>query len=242
MRVGVNQGESRVLAENAAKSRAVRRLVGVMAVTAVGVLQAAETLPPADEGPRDLSFVEFRTNLLAAVDKRDAAYLQSVLHTAVAGSAAKDSGAKAFVARWQPQRADSEVWPLLKAILNLGGAYVRSDDGVQFCAPYVFTHFPAALDRASHGVLIQKGVVLKRAPSAVSADVAVPDYAILKMKDWRSVADEGSSRSVTWLKVTAPDGGDGYVRPNAIRGPNDYHVCFVSDDKSWRLVSFGAVK
>ena len=231
-----------MLAENAAKGRAVRRLVGVIAVTAVGALQAAETLPPADEGPRDLSFVEFRTQLITAVDKHDAAYLQSILHASVAGSSAKDAGAKAFVARWQPQRANSEVWPLLKAILNLGGAYVRSDDGVQFCAPYVFTHFPAALDRASHGVLIQKGVVLKRAPSAVSADIAVPDYAILKISDWRSVADQGSSRSVTWLKVTAPDGSDSYVRPDAIRSPNDYHACFVSDDTHWRLVSFGAAK
>lgn len=217
-------------------------VLGLLTLGIAGQLQAAEQLPPADEGPRDTSFVEFRTKLLAAVEKRDVEFLRSIVDPAIAAATPNGGGAKAFFARWHPERSDSDLWPLLKTILGMGGAYVRSDDGVQFCAPYVFTHFPSSLDVTGHAVVVQKGVALKRAPSNSAADVAIPDYAILKVQDWRSVPDQGGSRTVTWLKVAAPDKGEAFVRHDWIRGPNDYHACFISDDAHWRLVGFAVVR
>ena len=232
MRDGANRGIGRFQS----------RWFASLALMVVGMAQAADQLPPADEGPRDASLVAFRTKLIAAVEKHDVEFLRSIVDPAIAVATPNDGGAKAFFARWQPERADSQFWPLLKNILAMGGAYVRSDDGVQFCAPYVFTHFPSELDVTGHAVLIQKGVSLRRGPALTATSVQTPDYAILKVKDWRSVADQGGDRNANWLKVVGADGGEAYARHDWVRGPNDYHACFLSGDTRWRMVSFAVVR
>lgn len=211
-------------------------LISILASTAIHAGDEAEKLYPVDEASRDATLMEFRRELLRAVEARDAAHLESVLSPRVVSSFGGRLGGAEFVRRWQPQSPDSEVWPVLQKILSLGGGFIRSERGVKFCAPYVFTSFPDRHDIFGFGAITAREALLKGEPRGSADTVAVLAYDIVKVNDWRSVAgSDDSARS--WVKVTTLDGREGYVPASVIRSPTDYHACFTKARREWKITS-----
>jgi hypothetical protein len=196
-------------------------------------------LYPVDEADRDLSFVKFRQNLLQIIRNRDPeTFVKYVSRNVYAGSKDK-RGMRNFVDVWQPQDSESDLWPTLEVILKMGGGFVRSEKGVQFCAPYVFTNFPDNLDIYGHGVIIAENVPLKSAPLSAAQNVSLLSYDLLKVEDWRSVEEKSEKQRVTnWIKVSTLSGYSGYVDKKMVRSPTDYSACFLFKPKTgWKIIS-----
>jgi len=201
------------------------------------IAEKKQQLLPVDEAERDLSFVEFRQQLQTIIKNRDPEGFVKFVSQQVSGSDG-ERGMGNFVKSWKPEAIDSELWPTMEGILNLGGGFVRSERGVTFCAPYVFTNFPDDLDIYGHGAIIADKVPLKSAPIHTAQNVAILSYDLLKVEDWRSVAEKSSNQIISWIKVSTMDGRKGYVDKKFVRSPTDYSACFLFTAKTgWKMTS-----
>lgn len=194
-------------------------------------------LIPEDEAERDVSLMEFRQKVMEIIRGKDAEGLQYVLDDRVSTSSNKRSTKQKFNSIWKPEAIDSELWHTLDTILNMGGGFVRSERGVKFCAPYIFTNFPVELDIYGHGAVIQENVELKAAASRKSQTLTQLSYNVVKVEDWRSVVD-ATGGNTRWLKVRTLAGKEGYVDKRTIRSPSDYSVCFLNrPTEGWKIIS-----
>jgi len=192
---------------------------------------------PQDESGRDLELQAFEKQLEAAVDQRNAAQLMSLVSNEISVSSKRAGGVKIFEKTWHPESRNSDLWPTLAQILKLGGGFLRSERGVKYCAPYTFVDFPSNLDIYGHVIVIQNNVPLKGHPSLNSVTITNLSYNVLRVEDWRSVADE-NNEAVRWLKVKTLGGQGGYVEKKDVRSPTDYSACFLHEDSTgWKLVS-----
>ncbi len=194
-------------------------------------------LLPVDHAERDLSFYEFRQKMLQAIDQKEPEILMNMLDQRIWVDH-KKRGMKHFLKLWQPESADTELWSVLGAVLNMGGTFVRSELGVQFCAPYVYTTFPDSLDPFGYGAVIKKRTVLKAGSSRSSRTISTLSYDLVKVHDWRSVSDSDGEHISNWIKVTSLNGQEGYVDKSDVRSPTDYAACFLyTNNKGWKLNS-----
>ena len=201
-----------------------------------GIVNAEQMLPE-DEAVRDLSLLEFRKNLLKAVETKDVTSFMALVDEKVSVSSKGRGGHEAFKKAWNPELPESELWQVLKPIINMGGTFVRSERGVEFCAPYVFTNFPSHLDIYGHAVITKDNVLLKSGPSNSTSTVRKLSYDVVQIKDWRSVKD-ALGGEIRWLKVKTLSGQDGYIDKTILRSPSDYAACFLQrSGKDWKLIS-----
>ena len=197
----------------------------------------AYQLLPVDEGGRDLEFADFRSKLLQVVLAKEPEVLVTMIHQRVFNGIREKRGMKHFVRKWEPESVDSEIWSTLQQILTMGGGFVRSEIGVEFCAPYVFSHFPDNLDIFAHGAVIGEQVPLKKEPSDNAKTKKQLSHDLIKVLDWVSISDK-SGTGVNWLKVTTLKGDKGYVNRQLVRSPSDYSACFLKTKKhGWILSS-----
>lgn len=187
-------------------------------------------LPPVDQAASDPSFVRFRAALIAAVDRKDAAFIERVLAPDIKVSFGGESGAADFRAAWRPEQPDSKLWSTLGAILRLGGSF---EPGGSFVAPYTFSHFPDDLDPFESLVVIGSGVALRAEPKPDGALLARLGFEIVRpgQPDGPEAAGAGA-----WTKVIAANGHLGYVAAHLVRSPLDYRAGFARRDGEWRLV------
>ncbi len=195
-------------------------------------------LLPEDEAERDQRFFEFRQRFLTAVQRREPETLVTMISSNVINDSGVAKGMQSFIKQWRLDAIDSTLWDTLEAILTRGGSFIRYERGVMFCAPYVFTHFPDDMDLFKHGVILDKQVFLKDLASLQSDSLRELSHDVVRVLDWRPVKDPVSD-SLAWIKIaTLDDGSEGYVRQDQIRGPADYHACFVQRrDRGWKLHS-----
>lgn len=209
-------------------------------VLGTGVCHADEPrkLPPEDEAARDPTFVQFRNELLDAVKNREPERFINYIDARVIGGRNVPRGAKPFVDHWRIDAVDSDLWTVLESIMRHGGNFVRSEVGVEFCAPYVFASFPDDLDRLTHGVVLDQGVRMMSEPSSNSTLVATLDYDIVLVKDWVAIADSNNTPNLKWSSVTTMDGLSGYVNSKSLRSPTEFSACFIQrEGRGWKLLS-----
>lgn len=197
----------------------------------------AYQLLPADEANRDLEFVEFRARMIEAVENKEPEVLVTMIAPRVFNGLNEKRGMKRFLEKWEPESVDSELWSTLKPILTMGGGFVRSEKGVEFCAPYVFSHFPDDMDIFAHGAVISENVALKKEPSVKSKTLRSLSYDLVQVQDWVSTQDK-ANEAVNWIKVVTMKGDAGYVNRRFVRSPSDYSACFLKTKRrGWKLNS-----
>lgn len=200
-----------------------------------GLAMQVGKLYPVDESARDHSFAVFRRRLLAALKRRDRKHLMSVVHPEVKNGFGDDDGAAKFAAQWQVERPDSQVWQVLSNAFALGGTFEHTSGEKMFCAPYVSTRFPDALDAFTHQVVVAKKVNVRSRPSAMAPVTGVLSYDIVKI----AKAEEGKDGRGGWVKVVLKD-GERYIPKSLIRSPLDHRVCFTRVGGKWLLTSLVA--
>ena len=126
---------------------------------------AANRLCPTDEAQRDPSFAAFRTQMIAALDAKDATKLRAMISPNVRTSFGGDS------------HFDDSLWPELSNALRLGGSFREG----MFWAPYVYANWPESFDAFQYVAAIHDGVPIYAKADANSEVVKRVDWEILKL-------------------------------------------------------------
>src|SRR5947208_690365 len=93
--------------------RALCAIVGAMVFS--GRCAEASKLYPVDEGPRDPSFLAFRNQLIAAVQRHDLRFIHRILDPHVTAS----FGDMTFEQVYEGKHPQADLWKELSAILSL---------------------------------------------------------------------------------------------------------------------------
>jgi hypothetical protein len=194
---------------------------------------------PVDEAAKDASWTAFRARLLKALQARDRKFVLDIVDRNVRNSFGQENGLAEFRRQWEPDAADSPLWPKLSSALFLGSAYVAQHKGpVRVCAPYVLPKWPVEIDPHGHGAITVRETLLKAAPDATSPTLQTLSHEIVAVLDWE-VADRDPGVRQRWVKVRAR-AGEGYVAEEHVRSPLEHTACFARGAGGWRLVALVA--
>lgn len=200
--------------------------------------QSERRLLPVDEASKDVSFKIFRDKLLAAVRRRDAKYVLSVVDPDIKNGFAGEDGVANFRKQWKINNAKSPLWDELLFVLTRGGAFQMEGGNKMFTAPYIYSSFPGNLDAFEYSAITENHVGLYARPSASARLVANLSYHIVKVDFNNSVKASANSDSYTWVKVTTLGGKTGFVRGNFVRSSIDYRAGFEKKRGQWKMTFF----
>ena len=196
------------------------------------------SLPLSDEADRDDSFVEYRNALSQSVKFREPEQFVTLVNIRVLGGYDTGQGMQEFAQAWRIDAIDSPLWPTMEQILALGGGFVRSNKGAQFCAPYVFTDFPETLDPRTHGVVVSDNASLMDEPSFTANVIGSLAYDLVKVDDWKGVSVQTPSGATeNWVQIKSLKGPQGWLSRKEVRSPLDPHACFVLSGGKWSMIS-----
>lgn len=196
--------------------------------------------PPVDDAAQAPSFVAFRTQLLEALRRRDAA--QVLTH--VDESIYEIGGKEAFAQALSSNRGDDDYFRLLARVLEHGGAFTttrgRTVGRREFCAPYVYSNFPRPVpesltDEVDPWAVIQRDVIVRSRASDAAPAIERLSYELVKTTGAHSGHESRFSR---WYEVELAESKRGWVAASALMNPADYHACFARIGERWLLVDF----
>jgi len=200
--------------------------------------KALSSLPFNDEGARDNSFFAYRQALMESVKFREPERFVTMVDIGVLGGHNTLGGMQDFAAKWRIDAIDSPLWSTMDSLLSLGGGFVRSNKGVQFCAPYVFVDFPDELDLRAHGVVIAEQARLMDEPAFNASVLASLDHDLVRVHDWKGMkVTNQNGEKETWVEVTSLKGPVGWLPRSEVRSPLDPHACFLLRGEKWSMVS-----
>ena len=194
---------------------------------------AEPKLLPIDESAKDATFTKFKQALVAAVEKRDAKFIESILTSDALASFGEDRGIGGFRRTYGIQEPTAPFWRELQSALGLGGTFTLARK--EFTTPYVAARWPEKFDAMEYVALTAKDVVIHAAANAESKEVARLSYSILKL-----ASENGTGDKKEWAAVELPKGGIGFVPVSALRSPLNYRAQFRREGNQWKLASFVA--
>jgi hypothetical protein len=206
-----------------------RRLLLLFLSTTIA--SAEPQLLSIDESSKDKGFAAFKKDLTAAIEKRDAKFIESILTSDVLASFGEEKGPKGFQRIYDFKKADAPFWREFAGVLALGGIFTRGR--TEFTAPYVFAEWPEDFDAIEYVALTAKDVVVRSAANAESKEIARLSYSILRL-----AAESDSPGQQPWVAVHNPKGGIGFVPASAMRSALNYRAQFRREFKAWKLASF----
>ena len=213
--------------------RTILVLLILVSASVSDVFGQVQKLYPIDEAAKDPTFFTFRARLVQAVQRRDSAYLLSIISPKIETSFGGDGGIEEFKTMWKPERAQSEVWSELAKVLSLGGAFDK--DGI-FEAPYISAKWPETRDGFALGAIIGEKVRVRAAPQISSSIMRELAFDIVEVPEWDKNKARGEKRD--WIKVKLSDGQSGYVAEEFIRSPIDYRAGFAKQEGRWVMIFF----
>jgi hypothetical protein len=177
-------------------------------------VETPNRLCPSDHAELVPSFVEFRTELLDVVEKRDETRLRAMLDPKIRTSFGDGGGIADF-------KTSDTIWRELETILKLGGNFNEGN----FWAPYVYASWPEAVDAFSHVAAIRKGVVIRATPESSGSEVATVDWEILELIPGKQTPG--------WRHVRTADKKEGWASDADVRSPIGYRAGFSKDSGQW---------
>lgn len=203
----------------------------------IGAAGQEKYVKPVDEAGQDPSFAAFRTKLIAAAERRDSAYVISILDRNVKLSFGGDEGVADFRKMWKIGTRNSPFWKEFLTVMRNGGRFFREGGTAQFHAPYTFGGFPEGLDPFDAFAIFGKDVNLRKHPSTTAPVVARLSYNVVEIQP-ETVPKSGRSEYPEWWEVKTLGGLRGYVRKEYVRGEVDYRAGFAKRQGRWRMVFF----
>lgn len=201
--------------------------------------QELRKLPPVDEAAADVSWQSFKKRLMAAIEKRDRAFVLSILDRNVRNQDARARGIPTFRKQWELDTADSPFWSELAVALQLGGAYMtrEKEKGVkEFCAPYLLARWPFDIEPTNHGAIVARDVLVQAEPSSAAESLGTLSYDIVPVSDWE-IDDKTAGAKQKWVRIRY-QGRNGFVPEEQIRSPIEHAACFARGPNGWRMTGF----
>ena len=192
---------------------------------------------PVDEAAEDKSFLEVRKKLIDAAERKDSAYIMSILDPNVRVSFGGDAGVEDFKKFWEITTGDTRFWEEFLPVIKNGGRWHRENGRrTIFTAPYSFDGFPGDLDAFEHFVVFGSEVNLREAPEMNGKVLEKLSYNVVRVDDENFV--EGSEEKVDWYLITTLTGKTGWVKAEYIRSPIDYRAGFEKKGGKWKMIFF----
>lgn len=192
---------------------------------------------PVDESGSDPSLLAFIDHLRKIVSVRDTSALFRALDSSVVVSHGGGMyGVKDFSETWElntPER--SELWKVLKRILNMGGTW-EDKDGRCFCIPYThsdkaFRQFEHEFDWYFTAVCVSSGVKVYQEPDTQATEKAVLQYDIVEMDP------DFMKKDFTKIR-TIDQNIQGYVLTGDLIYSADHCLILRKTGDNWKITGF----
>ncbi len=195
---------------------------------------------PVDEAAKDRSFLAFRTRLIAAAERKDAKFIDSIIDPDIKISFGIENGAANFRKFWNPEAKDSKFWEEFTAVIKNGGAFFGEGRNKYnaFAAPFPHTSWPDDLDAFEHQLIFGTNVNLREGPSVEAKVLDRLSYNVVKaVQDPEAPMSEERPE---WIKIETLGGKSGYVNSRYVRSPIDYRAGFEKKRGQWKMTFFVA--
>jgi len=220
------------------RSLLVRSLLALACAVPLPLAAQERRLEPVDEAAKDMSWVNFRNRLLAALDRRDRKFALAALDRNVRNGSDAPRGIVEFRKQWHLDADDSPFWGELRSALGLGSAWLaREKRPRELCAPYVLAKWPEDIEPTKNGVVVAREALVKSEPSSASQTIATLSHVIVGVGDWE-VDDKDAGSTQKWVRIWL-NSGIGYVPEEQIRSPIEHAACFIKTEDGWRMTVFG---
>lgn len=215
-------------------------LLSFTAFNSIVSAQARERfVKPVDEAKKDPTFFAFREKLIAAVKKKDAKYLLSIVDEKIKNGFGGEDGIGEFKSRWDFGGPDNgDFWREFLPVIINGGSFVKAGKSSIFFAPYVFGSFPEDLDAFEHRVIIGNNVNLRKEGNINAPVVALLSYNIVKVDEDSSIEGRGKDGVMDWYAVETLGGKRGFVKAEYVRSPVEYRAGFEKIKGKWKMTIF----
>lgn len=212
-------------------------LVVLFSVCGASLLAQERFVRPVDEASKDASFLAFRNRLVAAVDKKDARYIYSMIDPRIQLSFGGDAGLAAFKRVWKLESAKSEFWKEFGLVIKNGGKFINEPNAPkQFAAPYTYSAWPDEVDAFEYQSIFGFDVNLRERPTTVSRVIDKLSYNMVKVDGQRSITKKNGGFS--WFYVETLGGKKGFVSADYVRSPIDLRAGFEKKRGAWRMIYF----
>lgn len=215
-------------------------LLIAVACMAAGISAQERFVKPVDEGPQDASFLAFRNKLIAAAERKDIAYVKSIMDPKIQLSYGGHVGLKGFRELW---KNEAEFWSEFLPVIKNGGRF--SGEGKAktfFAAPYVFTDMPADLDHFEVFAVFGNNVNLRERPDLTAPVITQLSYNIVKVDPEAAITRKTGpgeyDRKIDWQKITTLGGQTGWMKAEYVRSPIDYRAGFEKKRGRWVMTYF----
>jgi hypothetical protein len=206
------------------------RIAAILTALATAAFAQGYRIAPVDDTGRDSEFKSFSAKLNRIAVKRDVKGLRKLTDPEVITGTGRKSdpeekGWNAFVARWRPADADTQLWEVLTDILSLGCERMHPR---LFVGPYLVWKFPRDLDPRTHLVLTRDQLVLRESPDRDGRALATLHFDVVERI--------GPAGDDAWVRIRV-NGLEGYVQSQFARSSLTPRVQFAKGDGGWRMVA-----
>jgi len=201
---------------------------------------ARTSIPFVDEAAQNKDFLQFRTELLKAIDRKDVGFVLKHIDPEIHISFGEDCCIEGFIKSWELKKnpENSKLWKTLGDTLKLGGKFSNPEKTV-FTAPYLWDNFPKQFDEFEYSAITAKDVAVHSKPDAKSQVVDKLSYEVVKQNYKENMPVEKiNHEEYPWVEVVTYKGEKGYVFGKYIRSEVDFRAFFELKNGKWMMTIF----
>ena len=204
-------------------------------ILASSVIGQERYLKPVDKANESKSFLEFRTKVISAAERRDAKFIFSILDPQIKLSFGGDGGIADFKSMWELEKKDSRFWSEFLKVMKNGGDFGNGKERLNsFTSPYTHSSWPEDIDAMEHSAILGNRVNLRETPSMDGKVIGQLSYNIVKVSDSIFKEDEIAD----WVKIETLGGKRGWVKGEFVRSPIDFRAGFEKKRGVWKMTFF----
>jgi hypothetical protein len=216
-------------------------LIFAVSMAAAAAVAQERYVKPVDEANQDASFLAFRTKLIAAAERKDFKYVQSIMDPKIHLSYGGHVGLAGFKSLW---KKEADFWAEFLPVIKNGGRFVgegRNKMNV-FAAPYLFLDMPEDLDHFEYFAVFGDSVNLRERPDTSAPVITQLSYNIVKIDHESAVKRKTGPGEddfrYDWYQITTLGGKTGWMKAEYVRSPIDYRAGFEKKRGRWVMTYF----
>lgn len=184
-----------------------------------------------DDGAKNPSFVQFRSQLLEAVKRRDKQFIEQIAADDLKTGLGAGTGKHALNEQWNNLSPQSQFWSRLERVLSHSAHY--DADNSEYDAPGIVFD-PGDSDSIEAAIWNKNSDLHKSADdsSKILERLDCQLVTILKPVDPSPIKED-------WVKIKTSNGTTGFVKSANIFSPYDEYATFKKLKGKWRMTWFG---
>jgi hypothetical protein len=193
-----------------------------------------------DEASQNKDFLQFRTELLKAIDRKDKEFLLKHIDPKIAISFGGECCVKGFIDRWELKKNSekSKLWKTLGDTVKMGGKFSNPEKTI-FTAPFLYDNFPKGFDEFDYSAITAKDVAVHSKPDSKSGVIDKLSFEVAKQNYKEDMPVEKiNGEEYSWVEVVTYKGEKGYVFGKYVRSPVNYRAFFELKNNKWMMTVF----